>query len=79
MKVKSLCLHKTEGANNHIKQRDALVFARYPVGVTYDQLAAMLTNVIHIFSSWQVTCHQIDTSATSVNGAQRKFLSNKQK
>jgi hypothetical protein len=49
MKVKSLCLHKTEGANNHIKQRDALVFARYPVGVTYDQLAAMLTSVIHDF------------------------------
>jgi hypothetical protein len=52
MKVKSLCLHKTEGANNHIKQRDALVFARYPVGVTYDQLAAMLTRVIHDFLSW---------------------------
>jgi hypothetical protein len=51
MKVKSLCLHKTEGANNHIKQRDALVFARYPVGVTYDQLAAMLTSVIHDFLS----------------------------
>jgi hypothetical protein len=26
-----------------------LVFARYPVGVTYDQLAAMLTSVIHDF------------------------------
>ena len=79
MKVKPFCFHKTEGANNHIKQRDALVFARNTIGITYHQLTAMLTNVIHIFSSWQVTCHQIDTSATSVNGAQRKFLSNKQK
>jgi hypothetical protein len=51
MKVKSLCLHKAEGANNHIEQGDALVFARYPVGVTYDQLAAMLTRVIHDFLS----------------------------
>ena len=49
MKVKSLCLHKTERANNHIEQGDALVFARYPVGVTYNQLAAMLTRVIHDF------------------------------
>jgi hypothetical protein len=51
MKVKSLCLHETDGANNHIEQGDALVFARYPVGVTYDQLAAMLTRVIHDFLS----------------------------
>ena len=49
MKVKSLCLHKTESANNHIEQGDALVFARNPIGVTYDQLVAMLTSVIHDF------------------------------
>ena len=47
MKVKSLSLHKTEGANNNIEQGDALVFARNPIGVTYNQLAAMLTSVIH--------------------------------
>ena len=47
MKVKSLSLHKTEGANNHIEQGNALVFARNPIGVTYNQLAAMLTSVIH--------------------------------
>ena len=45
--MKPFCLFKTGGANNHIEQGDALVFARYPVGVTYDQLAAMLTSVIH--------------------------------
>jgi hypothetical protein len=50
MKVKSFCLHKTEGANNHIEQGDALVFARNPIGITYHQLTAMLTNVLHIFS-----------------------------
>jgi hypothetical protein len=49
MKMKPFCLFKTGGANNHIEQGDALVFARYPVGVTYDQLAAMLTRVIHDF------------------------------
>jgi hypothetical protein len=47
MEPKPFCLHKTEGANNHIKQTDALVFARNPIGVTYNRLAAMLT--IHIF------------------------------
>jgi hypothetical protein len=51
MKVKSLCLHKTEGANNHIEQGDAFFFARNPIGVTYDQLTAMLTSVIHDFLS----------------------------
>jgi hypothetical protein len=49
MKVKPFCLHKTEGANNHIEQGDAFFFARDPIGVTYNQLAAMLTSVIHDF------------------------------
>jgi hypothetical protein len=57
MKVKPFCLHKTEGANNHIEQGDALIFARNPIGVTYDQLAAMLTSVIHDFFHWQTRCH----------------------
>jgi hypothetical protein len=47
MKVKPFRLHKTEGANNHIEQGDALIFARHPIGVTYNQLVAMLTDVIH--------------------------------
>ena len=51
MKVKPLCLHKAEGANNHIEQGDACFFARNPIGVTYDQLAAMFTLVIHDFLS----------------------------
>jgi hypothetical protein len=49
MKVKPFCLHKTERANNHIEQGNALIFARHPIDVTYNQLAAMLTNVIHDF------------------------------
>jgi hypothetical protein len=49
MKVKPFRLHKTEGANNHIKQANAFIFARNPIGVTYNQLPAMLTNVIHGF------------------------------
>jgi hypothetical protein len=47
MKVKPFCLHKTEGANNHVKQADAFLFARNSVGVTYKQLTAMLTDAIH--------------------------------
>jgi hypothetical protein len=47
MKVKPFCRHKTEEANNHIEQGDALIFARNPIGVTYNQLAAMLTRTLH--------------------------------
>jgi hypothetical protein len=50
MKVKLFCLDKTEGANNHIKQGDACFFARNPIGVTYNQVTAMLTDPIHTFS-----------------------------
>jgi hypothetical protein len=50
MKVKSFRRHKTEGANNHVKQADAFFFARNPIGVTYNQLTAMLTDAIHTFS-----------------------------
>jgi hypothetical protein len=50
MKVKPFRLHKTEGANNHIKQGDTFFFARNPIGVTYNQLTAMLTDAIHAFS-----------------------------
>jgi hypothetical protein len=51
MKVKSFCLFKTEGANNHIKQSDAFFFARNAIGVTYYRPTAMLTSVIHDFLS----------------------------
>ena len=47
MEAKALRFHKTEGANNHIKQGDTLVFACNPIGVTYNQLPAMLTIAIH--------------------------------
>jgi hypothetical protein len=50
MKVKPFCHHKTERANNHIKQANAFFFARNSVGVTYKQLTAMLTDAIHTFS-----------------------------
>ena len=50
MKVKPFCLHTTEGANNNIKQGDACFFACNPIGVTYNQLTAMLTDPIHTFS-----------------------------
>jgi hypothetical protein len=47
MKVKPLCLHNAGGANNHIEQGDALVFARNAIGVTYYRPTAMFTSVIH--------------------------------
>jgi hypothetical protein len=49
MEPKPFCLHETEGANNHIKQGDAFFYARNPIGITYNQFRAMLTNKIHIF------------------------------
>jgi hypothetical protein len=50
MKVKPFCRDKTEGANNHVKQANALFFARNPIGVTHNQLTTMLTDAIHTFS-----------------------------
>ena len=50
MEPKPFCLHKTEGANNDIKQGDACFFARNPIGITYNQVTAMLTDPIHTFS-----------------------------
>ena len=47
MEPKSFRLHRTEGANNHIKQDDAVFFARNPIGVANNQLAAMLANALH--------------------------------
>jgi hypothetical protein len=50
MKVELFCLDKTEGANNHIKQGDACFFTCNPIGVTYNQVTAMLTDGIHTLS-----------------------------
>jgi hypothetical protein len=50
MEPKPFCLHKTEGANNHVKQPDAFFFARNPIGVTANPFTAMLTDAIHTFS-----------------------------
>jgi hypothetical protein len=36
MEPKFSCLHKTEAANNHIEHYDSFVFARNPVGLTYN-------------------------------------------
>ena len=47
MKVKPFCFHKTEGANDKIKQGNALIFARNSIGVTHYRAIAMLTSVIH--------------------------------
>jgi hypothetical protein len=47
MEAKPLRFHKTEGANNHIKQGDTLVFACNPIGVADNRLPAMLTIAIH--------------------------------
>ena len=57
MEPKPFRFHKAEGANNHVEQGDALVFARNPIGVTHDQLVAMLTSVNHDFLRWQGKCH----------------------
>ena len=49
MEPKPFCLHRAEGANNHVKQWDAFVFARHPISVTYNELSAMLTILSFIF------------------------------
>jgi hypothetical protein len=48
MEPKPLGFHETQGANNHIEQGDAFLFALHSVGVTYNQLSTMLTSPIHI-------------------------------
>ena len=50
MEPKPFGFHRTEGANNQIEQGDAFFFACNPIGVTYNQLTAMLTDAIHTFS-----------------------------
>jgi hypothetical protein len=50
MEPKPFSLHRAEAANNQVKQSDAFVFARHPISVTYNQLSAMLTILVHIFT-----------------------------
>jgi hypothetical protein len=80
MKPKSLGFHRTEGANNHIEQGNALIFARHPIGVTYNQLVAMLTNVFHIFflgaRNMPYWIDLIVQQIRTFNGFQKDFLSN---
>ncbi len=47
MQSKSFRLHRTERANNQIKQGNAVFFARNPIGPTYNQLPAMFTRTFH--------------------------------
>jgi hypothetical protein len=58
MEPKPLCFHETEGANNHIEQGDAFLFARHPVGVAYNQLPHNVDNSDpYIHSGRQGLCH----------------------
>jgi hypothetical protein len=50
MKVKPFRFHKTEGANDNIKQGDACFFACNSIGITYNQVTAMFTDQIPTFS-----------------------------
>jgi hypothetical protein len=47
MEPKPLGLHRTEGTNDKVEQTNTLIFARHPIGVTNNQLSAVLTNAIH--------------------------------
>jgi hypothetical protein len=81
MKMKSFCLFKTGGANNHIKQRDACFFARNAIGVTYYRPTAMLTSLIHDFLSlankmpyWSGLSPILDGKSLAFNGLRRHFV-----
>jgi hypothetical protein len=47
MEPKPFRRDKTEGTNNYIKQRNAFIFARNPIGAAYNQLPAMFTRTFH--------------------------------
>ena len=66
MEPKPFCLHKTEGANNDIKQGDACFFARNPIAITYNQVTAMFTDPIPTFS------HMLKISEYVTLSAKRK-------
>src|SRR5262245_206072 len=56
MEPKLFCLPRTRGTNNHIKQGDACFFVGNPIGITYNQLPAMLTILFHNFSLPKKIC-----------------------
>src|SRR5262245_35918667 len=82
MKMKSLCLFKTERANNHIKQGDACFFARDAIGVSHYRHTAMFTSVFHIFFAGKQDAISelfwcLDKKIRSLNGLIRHCLPNK--
>lgn len=48
MQLKSSRLHSTEGTNNHVEQDHPVLFARDPIGITYNQLPTMFTSKAHV-------------------------------
>jgi hypothetical protein len=83
MEPKPLGFHRTEGANDKIEKRNALIFARHPIGIAYNRLSTMLTDVIHIVSRSAMNMpYWIDLIVRQMrtfNGFQRDFLSNSER
>jgi hypothetical protein len=81
MEPKSLGFHKTKATNNKIEQGDALIFAPHPIGVTNNQLSAMLTDVIHNVPQCAMNMpfwiDLIVCQMRTFNGFQRDFLSHR--
>src|SRR5262249_44301159 len=89
MEPKSFRLHRTERANNHIKQDDPVFFTCNPIGVTYNQLPAMFTRTFHnsplqkTTFTWQpgslsldlCTCYRATTMTLAVFPHLRRCLS----
>jgi hypothetical protein len=59
MEPKPLGLDRTEGTNDQIEQRNALTFARHPIGSTDNQLFAMLTNTNQLSALLTNAIHHI--------------------
>jgi hypothetical protein len=83
MEPKPFGFHRTEAANNQIEQRNALIFARHPIGITNNQFSAMLTDVIHnvpcCAMSMPYWIDLIVQQMRTLNGFQKNFLSNAKK
>ena len=80
MEPKPLGFHRTEGANDQIEQGNTLIFARHPIGIAYNRLSTMLTDVIHIDPRSAMNMpYWIDVIVQQMrtfNGFHRDFLSN---
>ena len=83
MEPKPFGFHRTEGANDKIEQWNALIFARNPIGIAYNRLSTMLTDVIHnVPRSAMNMPYWIDLIVRQMrtfNGFQRDFLSNSER